>query len=184
MRTTHRVVADDDYLKEAQRISISQVAALRLIYQTPLIWWSCRAILVAAIIFMIEIDYARGAILPALFVLWSSIAPRTQEKSLSKARERSPVKGALVVFSLNEEGFESAAPNRTSQVKWAGVSRAILYPHGVLLELSPRNHSWLPDKSLTEGSPADLRQWLTDHREKRISTVDLRGGQSFPTVDL
>ena len=60
MRTTHRVVADDDYMKEAQRLSISQVAALRLIYQTPLIWWSCRAILVAAIIFMIEIDYARG----------------------------------------------------------------------------------------------------------------------------
>ena len=91
MRTTHRVVADDDYLKEAQRLSISQVAALRLIYQTPLIWWSCRAIFVAAIIFMIAIDYARGAILSALFLLLSFIPPRSQEKSLSKARELSPV---------------------------------------------------------------------------------------------
>jgi YcxB-like protein len=175
MKTTHPVVVDDDYLKEAQRLSISQITGLRLIYQTPWIWWGGRAIFVAAIIFMIDIDDAPGAILFALFLLLSFVAPRRQEKSLSKARERSPVKGALVEFSLDEQGFDSVAPNRDAHVKWPGVLRAILYPHGVLLELSPRNYSWLPDKSLTEGSPADVRQLLTDRLEERISTVGPRG---------
>ncbi len=173
MRTTHRVVADDEYLKEVQRLSISQNRALRLIYLTPWVWWGSSAIYLAAVIFMIAIDFAGGAIPFALFLLLSLYMPRRQEKSLNKARERSPVKGGLIVFSLDDEGFESAAPNRNLQVKWPGVLRAIFYPHGVLLELSPRNYSWLADRSLTEGSPADVRQLLTDHLDRRISTVNL-----------
>jgi hypothetical protein len=175
MKTTHRVVVDDDYLKETQRLSISQNTGLRLIYQTPWVWWGSRAIFVATVIFMIAVDDAPGAIVSALFLLFSFVAPRRQEKSLSKARERSPVKGALVEFSLDEEGFNSVAPNRNAHVKWPGVLRAILYPHGVLLELSPRNYSWLPDKSLIEGSPGEVRQLLTDRLEERVSTVGPRG---------
>lgn len=52
-------------------------------------------------------------------------------------------------------------------MKWSGVLRAIFYPHGVLLELSPRIYSWLPDRSLTEGSPAQVRQLLADRLKER-----------------
>lgn len=112
MKTTHRVVADDEYLMEAQRLSISQNTALRLIYQTPWVWWGCRAVFVAGIIFAIAIDYATGAIVLAFFLLYSFVAPRSQEKSLSKARERSPLNGAAVEFTVDEQGFNSVAPNR------------------------------------------------------------------------
>jgi len=169
MKTTHRVVVDDGYLKEAQRLSISQIAALRLIYQTPWVWWGSRAIFVATIIFMITIDNAPGAILLALFLLLSFVAPYRQEKSLSKARARSPMRGGQVVLSLDEDGFDLSAPNRNTHVEWPGILGAIFYPHGVLLEISPQSYSWLPDGSIIEGSPADVRQLLTD-RLKQIRT--------------
>jgi hypothetical protein len=46
------------------------------------------------------------------------------------------------------------------QGPWRGIARAIAYPQGVLLKMKSGALFWLPDLSLTEGSPADALQLL------------------------
>jgi hypothetical protein len=52
MKTMHRVEATEDYLKEAQRLVLSQNKTLRLMYLNRGLWWSSLLALVAAVIFL------------------------------------------------------------------------------------------------------------------------------------
>ena len=173
MKAKHRVLVDDDYLKVLQQHSLSQFTVSRLLYQTPWFFWSSNVLLVAPVVFLIAFKYWLAALVFAVFPLMSLSVRYGRRNSLRKARERSQSNGEIVEFTLDEHGFDVIAPNRNAHVEWPGILRAILYRDGVLLEQSPRSYSWLPDKSLTEGSPAELRQLLTDRLVKRVSTAGL-----------
>src|SRR5207245_11016779 len=50
MRTTHRILVNDEYIAAAQHLSIAQNRGLRLIYQTWWMVWPPRAILFACVV--------------------------------------------------------------------------------------------------------------------------------------
>jgi hypothetical protein len=50
--------------------------------------------------------------------------------------------------------------NNHPNLPW--IERGI-YPNGVLIKFSRFSMLWLPDQSLTEGTPAEVRQLLADN---------------------
>ena len=165
MQITHQVVLTEEYLEEVQRIAIAQNAMLRFLYQSPWAWWPARVGLVAFMIFLMvnhvlsfELAVLFGSVLVATF-----IGEFLGRRNLARARQRNPLKGSQISFSMNEQGLDTVGPNSNAHVEWPGFSRVIIYANGVLLKMQSRALIWLPDQSLTAGTPADVRQLLANH---------------------
>jgi len=161
MRTTHRILVNDEYIAAAQHLSIAQNRGLRLIYQTWWMVWPPRAILFACVVssFFVEILRPTAALCGALLAL-SFAGEVFKRRSLAKARERVRTRGSTNIVTMDDEGIDTSSAFGTSRLKWAIMLQPAIYPDGVLLKLSRVNMIWLPDKDLVEGSPADVRQVL------------------------
>ena len=161
MRTTHRILVDDEYIRVAQHLSISQNRASRLIYQTWWVVWLPRILLLACIVTCLFIEFLR----PAAALCGASLAlsfggEAFKRRSLAKARERVRTKGSTNSVTMDDQGIETSGALGTSQLNWKTMLEPVIYPDGVLIKLSRVNMMWLPDKALVEGSPADVRQLL------------------------
>jgi hypothetical protein len=53
LKTTHRIALTDDYIADAQRLSIAQNKTLKFVYQTWWSWWLPRVGMLALIIYLI-----------------------------------------------------------------------------------------------------------------------------------
>jgi hypothetical protein len=84
-------------------------------------------------------------------------------RSLAKARNRNPMKGSIVTYSMDELGVDSVTPVSNAHLQWAALSSAIIYAAGVLLKTQTRTYMWLPDVSLTQGLPEEVRQLVANH---------------------
>jgi hypothetical protein len=60
VKTTHQIVLTDEYIAEAQRLSIAQNKTLKFMYQTWWVWWLSRVAMVGFIIFCV-VDHFAGA---------------------------------------------------------------------------------------------------------------------------
>jgi hypothetical protein len=161
MKTTHTVVITDEYLAEAQRVAIAQNRTLRLLYQNRWVWWLPRIGLAAFLIFMIVNRYLEGIIIFGGFLVLSFFGEIFGRRSLARGRGRNAMKGSTTTFSMDEQGLSVVGPNSAAEIRWPAVVRAITYPQGVVLRMQSGGFMWLPDQSLTEGSPEDLRQLLS-----------------------
>jgi hypothetical protein len=103
-----------------------------------------------------EVSWPMVAMFGSLLIL-TFVQPILNRRALAKARNRNPIKGSTVTFSVDEQGVNTVGPNSNSHIQWPGLPSAIFYSQGVLLKLQSRFYMWLPDKSLVEGSPADAR---------------------------
>ena len=171
MKTTHGVEVTEKYLKEAQRLVLSQNKTLRLMYLNRGLWWSALLVLLGAVIFLASM-HALGSSLGLFFGAAITIAALSQlliPRSLAKARKRNPMKGSRVTVSMDETGVDSVTPVSNAHLQWAGVSAAIIYAGGVLLRMQTRTYLWLPDVALIQGSPGDVRGLLADHVKDRSS---------------
>ena len=159
MKVVYGVVLTDEYLKDVQRLTFEQNTMLRLTYQTWWIMWPPRVIVAGFLAWMFVYDVVSWPVV-AFFgsvLILTFVQPILSRRALAKARNRSPIKGSTVTFSVDEQGVTTVGPNSNSHMQWSGLPSAIFYPQGVLLKLQSRFYMWLPDKSLVEGSPADAR---------------------------
>jgi hypothetical protein len=165
MKTMHRVEVTEEYLKEAQRLVLSQNKTLRMIYLNRGLWWLSLVALVGSVIFLAAthaLDWFLGLFFGAAITL-SVLGQILMPRSLAKARKRNPMKGSVVTYSMRELGVDSVTPVSNAHLQWAAFSLAIIYADGVLLKIQSRTYLWLPDVSLTEGSPEEARQFVRNH---------------------
>jgi hypothetical protein len=165
MKTVHQIQITDEYLKVAQRLVLSQQTFTRWLCVNPWFSWLPPIIFSGYLVgmaFYRILDLFSGVLFGSLLIV--SLANLiSKPRSLAKARNRNPLRGTVVAQSTGENGIDSVSSLGSSHLHWAAFSRALVYPKGILRKLKTRNYVWLPDESLTEGSPEDVRQLVTEH---------------------
>ena len=163
MKTMHRIFMSDEYVAEAQRLSIAQNKMLKFVYQTWWSWWLPRAAMAALIIWLIVngFDWSLTAWLVA-FIALSLFAEWLGKRNLVKRRKKL-ISDSSIIVSMDENGVDVVAENSNSHSKWAGMLPPLVYPHGVLIKFSRLSGIWLPDQALIEGSPDDVRKLLAEN---------------------
>jgi hypothetical protein len=165
MKATHQILLTDDYIGEAQRLSIAQNTTLRLMHQTWWLLWLSRLILLAAAIvsYWILDDW----IFPVLFiggiVALSFLGQYKVRRNLRKARGRFRAKDTTTTVSMDENGIDLSGANGNSQLKWSALLKPTIYSNGALIKFTRFSMLWLPDQSLIEGTPAQVRQLLAEN---------------------
>ena len=170
MKTTHQLVLTDEYIAEAQRLSISQNKTLKFMYQTWWVWWLPRIAMVGFIIFCVvnHFDWSVTAMFGGFLVL-SFLGEWFGQRSLVKARKKIRFKGSTSTISMDESGVDVVGEAGNSHAKWSGILPPAVYPDGVMVKFSRFAVIWLPDRALVEGSPDDVRKLLAEN-VKEIET--------------
>jgi hypothetical protein len=162
MKTTHKIVLTDEFIAEAQRIAIAQNTVLRLMYQTWWIRWIPRFIFAGAAIAFWILNSPLFALFLALMFGLSFLGQYLVRRNLAKARREFRAKGTTTTVSMDENGIDTLGAFGNSHLKWVAVLKPTIYSNGVLIKLSRLSMLWLPDQSLIEGTPAEVRQLLAD----------------------
>jgi hypothetical protein len=154
MKTIYRVEVTEQYLEEARRLGISQNPVMKFIFPSRWTMWP-RAIIISGFMIYLyviqQLSFPFDAFLGAMIVV-SFVGPFLNRRSLARTRQRNPVKGSVLNYSMDEEGFDLVTPVSNAHLQWTAFSRAINYPQGVLVKMRTNAYIWLPDKSLAEGS--------------------------------
>lgn len=164
MKTTHQIVLTDEYIAEAQRLSIAQNKTLKFMYQTWWVWWLPRVAMVGFIIFCVanHFDWNVTALFGGFLVL-SFLGEWAGKYGLAKARKRTRFKGSTTTVSMDESGVDVVGESGNSHAKWSGILPPVVHPNGVVVKFSRFAIVWLPDRALVEGSPEDARKLLSDN---------------------
>jgi hypothetical protein len=160
MKTLHRIVVTDEYIKNAQHLMIAQNTTLRLIYQTWWIWWLPRVAIAGAMGFLLFEGYALETWITSVFLLSTFLGEFLSRRTLAKARNRSKSKGSTTTVTMDENGVDIEGALGKSHLKWAALLPPAITPNGVFLRFSRLSGAWLPDEALVEGSANDVRQLL------------------------
>jgi hypothetical protein len=171
MKTTHQILLNDEYIAEAQRLSIAQNTALRLMHQTWWLLWLSRLVLLAAglFIYFASDDWIFPVFFIGGMIALSFIGQYMFRRNLAKARKKSPAKGTTTTVSMEANGIEMQGAHGHSQLKWSAALKPVIYPNGVLIKFSRFSMIWLPDQSLIEGTPAEVRQLLAENVKERAT---------------
>lgn len=170
MKTTHQIILTEEYIAEAQRFSIAQNMALKWMYQMWWVQWVARIIIVGFIIYSLMNHIVSTAALFGVFLAISFLGEWFGRRNLAKARDNVRAKGSTTVVSMSEQGVDIDGALGNSHLKWPAMLQPTIYPQGVLMRLSRLSAMWLPDETLIEGSPADVRQLLARNIDK--SNID------------
>ncbi len=160
MKTVHRIVLTDEYIEEAQRLTIAQNRTLRFMYQTWWVWWLPRVATAGFIVFLLIAGLALDAMVLGAFLLLTFFGEFYLRRTLAKARNRTRAKGSTTTVTIDENGIDVVGALGSSHLKWAALLSPALTPDGVLLRASRLGGTWLPDKALVEGSATDVRRLL------------------------
>jgi hypothetical protein len=164
MKTTHQILLTDEYIAEAQRLAIAQNTVLRLMHQTWWFFWVQRLIFLgAAILFWSLGDSNFLLFFLALMFGLSFLSPFLSRRNLAKARRKFRAKGTTTTVSMDAAGIDMQGALGNSNLKWIAMLKPAIYSNGVLIKFSRLSMVWLPDQSLSEGSPADVRQLLAEN---------------------
>jgi hypothetical protein len=163
LKTKHQFVITDEYIAEAQRLSIAQNKTLKFLYQTWWGWWLPRPIILGFIVYMFWSHDESGAALFGFFLILSFVGEWLARRNLAKARNKVRTKNTTSMVTMDEQGVAIDGANGSSQLKWSAMLPPAIYHDGVLIKFSRLSMVWLPDKALTEGSVAEVRQLLSDH---------------------
>jgi hypothetical protein len=164
MKTTHRIVLTDEYIAEAQRLTIAQNKTLKFMYQTWWARWLPRVVIVAAIIYFVVASFDWGAIaLFGGFLALSFLGEWWGRCGLAKARNRVRFKGSTTTISMDENGVDVVGEAGNTHGKWSGLLPPVVYPNGVMVRFSRLAAIWLPDSALVEGSAEDVRRLLAEN---------------------
>jgi hypothetical protein len=161
----------EDYIAEAQRLSIAQNKTLKFMYQMWWVQWLARAVMVGFIIYSLMNHIQSTAALFGVLLAISFWAQWFGRRTLAKARKNVRAKGSTSVVSINEQGVDIDGALGNSHLKWPAMLQPAIYPQGVLIRFSRLAAFWLPDQALTEGSPADVRHLLAENIGKSDSNT-------------
>ena len=132
--------------------------------------WVARIIIVGFIIYSLMNHIVSTAALFGVFLAISFLGEWFGRRNLAKARDNVRAKGSTTVVSMSEQGVDIDGALGNSHLKWPAMLQPTIYPQGVLMRLSRLSAMWLPDETLIEGSPADVRQLLARNIDK--SNID------------
>lgn len=163
MKTVHRNILDDEYIADAQRLTIAQNWMLRFMYQTWWTWWLPRIAFLGGMAFLVHIGAMRDAVIVGLFLLLTIFGEVHSRWTLARRRRRFRSKGTTTTVTMDDDGIRSVGALGESNLKWKAVLKAAILPHGVLFQLTRMSWVWLPDRTLVEGTPGDVRQLLDLH---------------------
>ena len=166
MKTKHQLILTEEYIAEAQRLSIAQNKTLKLMYQTWWVQWLARVIMVGFIIYSLMNHMESSAAFFGIFLAISFFGEWFGRRSLAKARANVPGKGSTSVVSISKQAVDIDGVLGNAHRKWLAMLQPAIYPHGVLIRFSRLAALWLPDQALIEGSPADVRQLLAENIDK------------------
>jgi hypothetical protein len=153
----------DEYIAEAQRLSIAQNKTLKFFYQTWWAWWLPRTVIVGLMIFLYLINLGSTVVLLGVVLVFSFTGEWLGHRNLAKARKKVRAKGTITTVSMNEQGVDMEGANGNSHLKWSAMLQPAIYADGVLIKFSRFAMVWLPDQALIEGSPADVRSLLAEN---------------------
>jgi hypothetical protein len=156
----YQIVLNDEYIEEAQRLTIAQNRTLRLMYQTWWVWWLPRVLLAGALVFLLVERLIYEAVVTGAFLILTIIGEFHSRWTLAKARNRTRAKGSTTTLTMDESGVDIDGALGNSHLKWAAMLLPVIRPDGVLLKFSRLGGMWLPDTALVEGSANDARQLL------------------------
>jgi len=171
MKTTHQFVMTDEYIANAQRMAISQNKMLKFLYQTWWAWWLPRVVIVSSMIFLYRINSGSTVALLGILLVVSFTGEWHGRRNLAKARSRVRGKGTTCTVSMNDQGIAIENANGNSQLKWSAMLQPAIYEDGVLIKFSRLAMVWLPDQSLIEGSPGDVRKLLTENVKDSLAVT-------------
>jgi hypothetical protein len=163
MKTTHRFVMTDEYIAKAQHRSIAQNKMLKFLYQTWWARWLPRVVIVALMMFLYMINLGSTVALLGIMLMFSFAAEWFGQWSLAKARQRVRAKGTTITFSMDDQGIDIEGAGGNSQLKWSAMLQPAIYADGVLIKFSRFAMVWLPDQALIAGSPAEVRNLLSEN---------------------
>jgi hypothetical protein len=165
MKTTHQLLLNDEYISEAQRLSIAQNTVLRLMHQTWWFLWIPRLAVLATglVYYSISDDWIFPLLFCGVFIALSFLGQFMFQRNLSKARRQFRAKGTTTTVSMDANGINLLGTLGNSDLKWLAVQKSVSYPNGVLVKFSRFSLLWLPDQSLIEGTTAEVRQLLVDN---------------------
>jgi hypothetical protein len=161
MKTIHQLLLSDEYIAESQRIVIAQNPTLRFIYQTWWVWWIPRVIFTGVIALCLVIQQGMVAGLLAGFLVFTFFGEHFGRRSLAKARGRTRFKGSTTTVSMDESGIDIAGALGNSHLKWEALYPPVVKQDGVLLKLTQAGGLWLPDRTLVEGTPNEVRHLIS-----------------------
>jgi hypothetical protein len=133
MKTTHTIILTEDYIAEAQRLSIAQNKTLKWMYQSWWLQWLARAFMVGFIIYALMNHMESSAALFGVFLAISFYGEWFGKRSLARARSKVRAKGTTTVVCMNEQGVDLDGALGNSHLKWLAMLQPAIYPHGVLL---------------------------------------------------
>jgi hypothetical protein len=165
MKVTYKIDFNDEYLSVAQRLVLSQNTMSRLTYVSRWFAWPPLIAMAGFLIYFFVsdgLDWSLGLMLGGL-IAFSVTIQFLIPRNLAKARARNPLNGTTPAISMGESGVDLVTPVSNAHLECPAFSRAIVRPEGVLLKLKTRSYVWLPDNSLTHGSPQDVRQLLAEN---------------------
>jgi hypothetical protein len=84
MKTLHRIVLIDEYIKDAQHLMIAQNTTLRLIYQT---WWLPRVAIAGAMGILLFEGYALEAWITSVFLLFTFLGEFLSRRTFSQGAQ-------------------------------------------------------------------------------------------------
>src|SRR5271168_1932557 len=155
MKTTHQIVLNDEYIAESQHLAIAQNTTLRLMHQTWWLLWLARLILLAA--GLVDYFVSGDWVFPALFcggiVAMSFIGQYMFRRNLANARKNLRAKDTTTTVSMDVSGIDMLGAFGNSHTQWIAILKPVIYPVGVLIKFSRFSMLWLPDQSLTQGTP-------------------------------
>jgi hypothetical protein len=164
VKTTHQIVLTDEYIAEAQHLSIAQNKTLKFMYQTWWAWWLPRIAMVGFIIYFLvnSFDWSLIAMFGAFLGL-SFLGEWVGQRSLAKERKKTRFKGSTTTVSMDENGVDVVGESGNSHAKWSSILPPVAQPNGVMVKFSRFIVIWLPDRALVEGSPDDVRKLLAEN---------------------
>jgi len=163
MKTTHQIVLNEEYIAESQRLGIAQITALRLMHQTWWFLWIPRGVIAGTIIYFLQNDCVSFAVFCGVVLAGSFLGRYLFQRNLAKARRKFRAKGTTSTVSMDENGIDLLGALGNSHLKWLAVLQPAIYANGVLIKLSRVSMLWLPDRSLIEGAPVDVRKLLAEN---------------------
>jgi len=153
----------DEYIVEAQRLSIAQNKTLKFIYQTWWAWWLPRIVIFVLMIVLYLYNLESTAALFGVFLFFSFAGEWFGRRNLAKARKKVRTKGTAVIVSMSDQGVDIEGANGNSHLKWSAMLQPVIYPDGALIKFSRLSMLWLPDLALIDGSPTDVRNLLAEN---------------------
>jgi hypothetical protein len=114
-------------------------------------------------VYFLSDDWVFPTLFCGVMIALSFIGQYMFRRNLAKARRKFRANDTTTTVSMDANGIDMLGAFGNSHTQWIAALKPVIYPNGVLVKFSRFSMLWLPDQSLVEGTPAEVRQLLADN---------------------